>query len=253
MQRLISAVSVAVVMFFVALGIMVGKKMDQNTIALLGGAVIGLLVATPCAAIMTYWSMRRRPESYDDVAVSMRDGARNGARDAQPTSTFQFNPHRAPLVLGASESRQAALATHSLSPVQPHATSAMPGGLPAIAPSMPLSPWPTVAREFMLVDFNGEYRRIAPGSEAEAVLNVAADTIEAVYAANGVRTRVFSGKVMICEDRDLVELICDAPYNKSHQLEGAFARALQTTVRVLQAGGCMAICLYPEPVAPVGA
>ncbi len=66
MERFGKAMAVAVVLFFVALGIVVGMKLDQNTIALLGGTTLGLVVATPCVAIATYVSMRRRDEhSYE--------------------------------------------------------------------------------------------------------------------------------------------------------------------------------------------
>jgi hypothetical protein len=63
MDRLIRAVSVSVVLFFVVLGLVIGSRMDQNTIALLGGTTIGLLIATPCAAIVTYLVIRNRDES----------------------------------------------------------------------------------------------------------------------------------------------------------------------------------------------
>ena len=66
MERIEKAAAIAVVLFFVALAIVVGVKMDQNTIALLGGTTLGLLIATPCAAIATYVSMKQRDdESYN--------------------------------------------------------------------------------------------------------------------------------------------------------------------------------------------
>lgn len=63
MQRLLQAVSAAVILFFVVLGLVIGSRMDQTTIALLGGTAIGLLIATPCTAIATYLALRCRDES----------------------------------------------------------------------------------------------------------------------------------------------------------------------------------------------
>ena len=54
MDKLVRATAVSIVLFFVVLGLVIGSRMDQNTIALLGGTVIGLLIAAPCAAIVTY-------------------------------------------------------------------------------------------------------------------------------------------------------------------------------------------------------
>ena len=70
MERLFRVVAAAVVLFFVVLGLVIGSRMDQNTIALLGGTTIGLLIATPCAAIVTYLMMRHRDESSAPSATS---------------------------------------------------------------------------------------------------------------------------------------------------------------------------------------
>jgi hypothetical protein len=66
MDKLVRAVAIAVVCFFVVLGLTIGTRMDQNTIALLGGTTIGLLIAAPCAAIVTYLAVRNRDDhSYE--------------------------------------------------------------------------------------------------------------------------------------------------------------------------------------------
>ena len=66
MDKLAKAVAIAVVGFFVVLGLTIGTRMDQNTIALLGGTTIGLLIAAPCAAIVTYLAIRNRDDhSYE--------------------------------------------------------------------------------------------------------------------------------------------------------------------------------------------
>ena len=62
MERLVKAVAAAVILFFAVLGLVIGTRMDQNTIALLGGTTIGLLIATPCAAVVTYLAVRNRDD-----------------------------------------------------------------------------------------------------------------------------------------------------------------------------------------------
>jgi hypothetical protein len=62
MERLVKVVALAVILFFVVLGLVIGSRMDQATIALLGGTTIGLLIAAPCSAIVTYLAIRNRDE-----------------------------------------------------------------------------------------------------------------------------------------------------------------------------------------------
>lgn len=62
MGKLMKAVAAAVILFFIVLGLVIGSRMDQTTIALLGGTMIGLLIATPSAAIVTYLAIRNRDE-----------------------------------------------------------------------------------------------------------------------------------------------------------------------------------------------
>ena len=62
MERFVKAVAASVILFFVVLGLVIGTRMDQNTIALLGGTTIGLLIASPCAAVITYLAMRNRDD-----------------------------------------------------------------------------------------------------------------------------------------------------------------------------------------------
>lgn len=91
MERIAKAVAVAIVLFFVALGIVVGTKVDQNTIALLGGTVVGLLIATPCAAIATYVSMRRREENHG-YERDMRSYERGPRYQGPTNSPMPQNP-----------------------------------------------------------------------------------------------------------------------------------------------------------------
>ena len=52
----------AVMLFAGVLASVIGARLDQNTVLLLGGATLGLLVAAPSAAVITYLALRRRDE-----------------------------------------------------------------------------------------------------------------------------------------------------------------------------------------------
>src|ERR1700694_5058208 len=60
MDKVIRATSVAIVVFATIVAFIVGSRIDQNTISLLSGTLIGILVAAPCAAIVTCVMIRRR-------------------------------------------------------------------------------------------------------------------------------------------------------------------------------------------------
>lgn len=48
---IVKAVGIAVVLFFVALGVVVGLRMDDRTVSMLGGVAIGLIIGVPCALL----------------------------------------------------------------------------------------------------------------------------------------------------------------------------------------------------------
>lgn len=60
MRVIQGACAVAIVAFFVVIAVLTGLRMDQNTLGLLGGTTIGLVVAIPATAIFVYLSMRER-------------------------------------------------------------------------------------------------------------------------------------------------------------------------------------------------
>ena len=60
MEKVIRAISVAIVIFVTIVAFAVGTRIDQNTISVLSGAVIGILVAAPCAAVITFLLLRRK-------------------------------------------------------------------------------------------------------------------------------------------------------------------------------------------------
>lgn len=59
MERLNKAAAVGVVFFSVMLAGFVGMKVDQTTVALLGGAFIGLVVAVPTTALIMIVGLRK--------------------------------------------------------------------------------------------------------------------------------------------------------------------------------------------------
>lgn len=54
----------SIIVFAAIVAYMVGTRIDQETISLLSGTAIGILVTTPCAALITYILMRRRDQSH---------------------------------------------------------------------------------------------------------------------------------------------------------------------------------------------
>lgn len=62
MERINKAAAVGVVFFSVMLAGFVGMKVDQTTIALLGGAFIGLVVAIPTTALIMLVGLRKRDD-----------------------------------------------------------------------------------------------------------------------------------------------------------------------------------------------
>jgi ABC-type nickel/cobalt efflux system permease component RcnA len=45
------ALGIAVILFFVALGVVVGLRMDDRTASMLSGIAIGLIIGVPCAML----------------------------------------------------------------------------------------------------------------------------------------------------------------------------------------------------------
>ena len=54
----------AILLFAAVVAYMIGTRIDQETISLLSGTAIGVLVTTPCAALITFILMRRRETNH---------------------------------------------------------------------------------------------------------------------------------------------------------------------------------------------
>lgn len=77
MDKLIKALAIAIILFFVILAVVIGTRIDQYTIALLAGATLGLIIAAPGAALITYLAIRlgreetRRPDMGSHYGMPM--------------------------------------------------------------------------------------------------------------------------------------------------------------------------------------
>lgn len=70
--------AIGILLFAAVLAYVVGTRIDKETISLLSGTAIGILVATPCASLITWILVKRR---YDD-----------DRRKLEPTRTsYHFN------------------------------------------------------------------------------------------------------------------------------------------------------------------
>jgi len=65
MERISKAIAVSLVLFAVVFAAFAGSRVDQITIALLGGVFIGLLISVPSALLMTALVLRRRDARMD--------------------------------------------------------------------------------------------------------------------------------------------------------------------------------------------
>jgi hypothetical protein len=60
------AAAVSIVFFSVVLAGFIGARVDQTTIALLGGAFIGLIVAVPATVLVVLVAIRRRDDGFGE-------------------------------------------------------------------------------------------------------------------------------------------------------------------------------------------
>lgn len=72
MDKVVKASGAGIVFFSVVLAGFVGSRVDQTTIALLGGTFIGLLVAVPATLLVVLISHRRRDEQNQQQPAAPR-------------------------------------------------------------------------------------------------------------------------------------------------------------------------------------
>ena len=61
---LLRVFAIAILSFAAIVAYMIGTRIDQETISLLSGTLIGILVTSPCAALITYILVRRRDQNH---------------------------------------------------------------------------------------------------------------------------------------------------------------------------------------------
>jgi len=143
MDRLNKAIAISLVLFSVVLAAFVGSRVDQITIALLGGTFIGLMVAIPSVLLVMVLMTRRREEDrYDRPRYTAH------MPPSPPQYWAMYHPADA-----AGDFRTSQL------PTQPSSSR------PAISASE--YALPAVRRRFYLIGESGEMQEIeAPGEPA---------------------------------------------------------------------------------------
>ncbi|MCS6847627.1 MAG: hypothetical protein RMN52_07935 [Anaerolineae bacterium] len=137
MDKLNKAAAASLVMFSVVLAAFIGSRVDQVTIALLGGTFIGLLIAIPSALLVMVVVLRRR----DDADREHYDRPRYTHMPPSPPQYWVMpTPADAPYDMRMTQ--------------PPSATQVR---APAVAPEYVL---PATRRRFYLIGESGEMREI---------------------------------------------------------------------------------------------
>ena len=76
MRALGIVMAVMVIIFAAVLAVLVGTRIDQGTIALLSGTVIGIISTIPCAAMITYILVRAHDREQAEREQRQIDQAR---------------------------------------------------------------------------------------------------------------------------------------------------------------------------------
>lgn len=65
MDKLIKSLAFGIVVCGIAFGFVAGSRIDQSTITLLSGTLVGIAVASPCVAIITWLAIRRKDDAQE--------------------------------------------------------------------------------------------------------------------------------------------------------------------------------------------
>lgn len=95
MDKVFRAFAVSIVIFAVIIALVVGTRIDQNTVSVLSGALIGIITAAPFAAILTFALLRRRGDSSSTpVATSYERGLRSNVPYPQNPPQYWVLPQQ---------------------------------------------------------------------------------------------------------------------------------------------------------------
>jgi len=138
MERISKAVAVSLVLFAVVFAAFAGSRVDQITIALLGGVFIGLLISVPSVLLTTVLILRRRDAQTDSPRPTV----------PAPPSALAYWPPQQP---------------SSTYPAKPNAYPWLPSALPEFS-------LPAPRRRFYVIGESGEVREITnPTIDGEVI------------------------------------------------------------------------------------
>jgi hypothetical protein len=103
MNKVMSALSVGIILFAGVMAYIVGSRIDQVTVSVLSGAMVGIVVAVPCAALVTFILVRRRESTNISVYERSRHGYQMPPNPPQYwviPPQFQTPPQTAPAIPG---------------------------------------------------------------------------------------------------------------------------------------------------------
>ncbi|MCL4505325.1 MAG: hypothetical protein M1434_04500 [Chloroflexi bacterium] len=60
MEKILRALSAGIILIAAVIAFVISTRIDQNTISVLSGTIIGVLIAIPCGALLTIVLLRRR-------------------------------------------------------------------------------------------------------------------------------------------------------------------------------------------------
>lgn len=86
MDKLLKATFAGIILCGIVFGFVVGSRIDQSTITLLSGTLVGIAVAAPCTACIVWLVMRRQVE---DERVKSRAMQMNRMEMTQPWQVQQ--------------------------------------------------------------------------------------------------------------------------------------------------------------------
>ncbi|HEY3289581.1 MAG TPA: hypothetical protein VGK87_05595 [Anaerolineae bacterium] len=107
MEKVFRAFTVSIVIFAVIIAVVVGTRIDQNTVSVLSGALIGIITAAPFAAILTFALLRRKGDNTSTpVATSYERSLRSNVPYPQNPPQYwvmpqQFAPTQAQTMLAS--------------------------------------------------------------------------------------------------------------------------------------------------------
>jgi hypothetical protein len=141
MDKLLKSLAFGIVLCGIVFGFVVGSRIDQSTITLLSGTLVGIAVAAPCVAVITWLVVRRKDDEWRVRERMLRQSA------PLPPEPPAYWVVQAPPNAGVIGSPGAPSNPYALA--NPYTTSMMPA-----------SGMPRPRRRFYVIGENGEPREV---------------------------------------------------------------------------------------------